>query len=183
MTKSNGKSVITSLIQPGIIITIGALSRLIPHPANFTPIAAVAIFGGTYLGKKQAIIIPLLAMIVSDLFIGFDSGLMRLTVYGCFLISVFIGFWLKKHRTFGNIALGSLASSLMFFFITNFAVWAFSGMYTHTFFGLTQCYFLAIPFFRNTLLGDLFYTGVFFGGYELVRNYLVKIPIAPTNKT
>ncbi len=172
MMKLNGKSVIIKLSQPAIFIVVGALARLIPHPANFAPIGAMAIFGGVYLNKKQAFALPILAMIVSDLFLGFGSIPVRISVYASFLLAVGVGFWIKKRKNFKNVVFASLFSSLLFFLITNFAVWAFGGMYSRSFQGLAECYFLAIPFFRNTILGDLTYSGVFFGGYELVQNFL-----------
>lgn len=174
MTKLNGKLVITKLAQPATFILIGAFSRLIPHPPNFAPIAAMALFGGTYLGKKQALIVPIAAMILSDLFLGFDSLAMRLTVYGSFLLTVFIGFWLKRNKNYKYIILTSLVSSLLFYLTTNFSVWAVTNMYPKNPGGLTEAYFYAIPFFRNTILGDLTYSGVFFGGYELVKKLVFK---------
>lgn len=158
-----------------IFILIGAVARIIPHLPNFAPIGAMALFGGNYLNKKQALILPIISMIVSDYFIGFDSLSMRLTVYGSFTAIVFIGFWLKKHFSYKNLLMSSLASSILFFVVTNFAVWAFGSVYPKTPEGLTQAYILAIPFFRNTLLGDLFYVGAFFGTYEFLfgKNYSV----------
>lgn len=174
MIKLNGKLLISKLAQILVFVAIGVFSRILPHPANFAPIGAMALFAGTYMKRPQALILPLLAMVISDFVIGFDSIPMRLTVYGSFLISVFIGFWIKKHRNFGNIFAATLLSSILFFVITNFAVWLLGGIYTKNIFGLIECYILAIPFFRNTLLGDLFYTSVFFGSYELVRAGILK---------
>lgn len=168
------RKTISKLIELSIFIFIGFLARILPHPANFAPIAAMALFGGTYMGKKQAFILPLLAMILSDFVIGFDSLPMRLTVYGSFLIMVVLGIWLKNHKNAKNVVLTSLASSVLFFVLTNFSVWAFGTMYPKTSAGLIQSYVFAIPFFRNTILGDLFYSGVFFGGYEFVKNYVMR---------
>jgi hypothetical protein len=175
MTKFNGKSLISKLAQPAGFILIGAFARLIPHPANFAPIAAMALFGGVYLNKKQALILPILAMIASDIFLGFDSLSMRLSVYGSFLLTVFVGFWIKNHKSFKNIVLASILSSILFFIITNFAVWAFGSLYLKTVDGLMQSYFFAIPFFRNTILGDLTYSGVFFGGYEFAKRLVARL--------
>jgi len=175
------KKLISKLIQPATFILIGAATRVLPHPANFAPIAAMAIFGGVYLGKKQAFIIPLAAMIVSDVFIGFDSVPMRIAVYGSFIISVLIGLWLKNHKNAKNIILGTLLSSVIFFSVTNFAVWAFGSMYPKSLAGIFECFALAIPFFRNTILGDMFYSGAFFGGYEFIRNLLKKYTFALEN--
>ncbi len=126
------------------------------------------------MSKKQALIIPLLAMIVSDFLIGFDNIPVRIAVYGSFLITVLIGFRLKKHKDLKNILLAPIASSVLFFIITNFAVWAFGTMYAKNIFGLVECFTLAIPFFRNTILGDFFYTGVFFGAYELAKRFILS---------
>jgi len=163
-------NLLKKLITPVTFILIGAMARIIPHVPNFTPIGAMALFGGAYMSKKQAFLLPILAMILSDFVIGFDSVPMRLTVYGTFIIMVIIGLWLKNHLNVKNVLFSSLGASVLFFVTTNFAVWAFGSMYPHNFGGLTESYFLAIPFFRNTLAGDLFYSGAFFGGYEFLRN-------------
>lgn len=177
--KFNGKLLISKLAQPLTFVAIGAVSRVIPHPANFAPIAAMALFGGVYLSKKQALTLPIAAMILSDFFLGFDSLPMRLSVYGSFLLAVFVGFWIKKHKNSKHIILASLFSSVLFFVITNFAVWAFTNMYSKNITGIFEAYLYAIPFFRNTILGDLFYSGVFFGGHELVQKFVRKLNISP----
>lgn len=160
------KKTFEKFLHPAIFVIAAAALRLVPHLPNFTPIGAMALFGGTYLPKKQAWILPIAAMVVSDFFIGFDSVLSRISVYGSFLIIVVIGLWLRKHKSLGNIIGASLASSILFFLITNAAVWI-GGMYNHSLAGLWQSYLMGIPFFRGTAFGDLFYTGVFFGGWEL----------------
>lgn len=166
-----------------IFLFVGIIARIIPHPANFAPIAAMALFGGTYLGKKQAFALPLIAMIISDFIIGFDSLPMRLTIYGTFLIMVCIGFWIKKHKNTKNIILATLFSSILFFVATNFAVWATGTMYPKTLTGLVNAYFFAIPFFRNTLLGDMIYSGLFFGGYEFINNFISKYQFRLSSQT
>ena len=163
------KKILQKLIQPTTFILIGVVARVLPHPANFAPIAAMALFGGSYMGKKQALVLPIMAMVLSDLFIGFDSLPMRLTIYGTFLIMVLIGFWIKNNKNTKNIIFASLFSSVLFFATTNFAVWAGGIMYPKTLAGLANAYTLAIPFFRNTILGDAVYTGLFFGGYEFAK--------------
>lgn len=164
------KYLLNKLLTPAVFVFIGAAARIIPHPPNFAPIGAMALFGGVYLGKKQAFALPILAMILSDALIGFDSLPLRISVYGSFLIAILIGLWLKKHMNLKNLTISSLSASIVFFLITNFAVWAFGTMYTKDPLGLIEAYTLAIPFFRNTLLGDLFYSGFFFGVYEVVKN-------------
>ncbi|MBI3952732.1 MAG: hypothetical protein HY336_02130 [Candidatus Doudnabacteria bacterium] len=154
-----------------LFILIGAVLRVIPHPANFAAIGAISLFGGTYLNKRYALILPLAAMIVSDFFIGFDSVTSRLTVYGSFALIGLIGLWIRKHKNVFTIVGGSLAGSLIFYLITNFAFFYPIGMYSHDLGGIIASYTNAIPFFRNTILGDLFYVAIFFGAYELVKKF------------
>ena len=154
-----------------LLILLGVISRIFPHPANFAPITAIALFGGLYLSKKMAFILPMAAMLVSDIFVGFYSWKMMAAVYTSFLLVVGIGILVKQHKTFGNVLIGTLLGSVLFFLITNGAVWAFGTMYTHSFAGLMQSYLMGIPFFKNTLLGDLFYTGVIVGSMEAIMLY------------
>lgn len=142
--------------------------RLIPHLPNFAPIAALALFGGTYLNKKYAIGIPILAMLVSDYFIGFADHWTTISVYSSFFLIGLIGLWLRSHKNIQNTIGATLTGSFLFFIITNFTVWAATPWYEKSVVGFVKCFTLAIPFFRNTLLGDLFYVGVMFGLYELV---------------
>lgn len=156
-------------------IVAAVVLRLVPHLPNFAPIAALALFGGTYLNKRYALGIPLLAMLISDYFIGFYNLWIMLSVYGSFLLIGLIGLWLKNHKTVANIFGASLVGSILFFLVTNFAVWAVPGsMYLHNLQGLMQSYIMGLPFFRNTLMGDLFYTAAMFGLYELVLYLTVR---------
>jgi len=152
------------IIYPLFIIIIATVARLLPHPPNFSPIAAMALFGGVYFNKKYALIIPLIVLFISDIFLGFHSTIPF--VYGSFLITGLIGLWLKNHRDFKSILTGTLLSSVLFFIITNFGVWLVGNLYLKNITGLSQSYFMAIPFFRYSLVGDLFYTGIFFGSYQ-----------------
>ena len=172
MISKKGK--ILGFIIALIFVLIGASLRLIPHPPNFAPIAAIALFGGVYLSKKVALALPLAAMVVSDIFIGYYSLLLMISVYGSFLLMVVLGVWLKKHKKWYTVGGSAIMCAILFFLITNFAVWAFAPWYSKTFTGLIQCYLLAIPFFRNTLLGNLFYVTCFFGVYELVKVLIRK---------
>lgn len=176
------KHLLKKIINPVSFILLGALSRLIPHIPNFTPVAALALFGGYSLSKKQAFFMPLLIMFVSDLFIGFDSLPMRIFVYGSFLLTVLIGRSLKRSLSYKNMILASFASSILFFVITNFAVWMFTPLYLKTFNGLINCYLMALPFFRNTLLGDLFYTGIVFGSFKLANSWYHGYRVAVIKK-
>ena len=150
------------------LILAAALSRLLPHPDNFTPIAAMALAGGVYLEKRFALIIPLAALVISDFFIGFHNTI--LFVYGSFVLIGFMGLWLKSHKKFLPVLGTALLSSILFFVITNFGVWLTGGgwFYPRTWQGLVECYVMAVPFFRNTLAGDLVFTGVLFGLFELM---------------
>ncbi len=160
------------------LILAAAVLRVIPHAANFAPITAMALFGGTYLNKKFAVVIPLAAMVLSDVFIGFDSFESRLIVYGSFFLIGLVGMWVRNHKTLANIAGGTLASSVLFYLITNFAYFYPVGMYSHDLAGVIASYINALPFFRNTLLGDFFYVGVMFGAYEFVEKYYLTKKVA-----
>jgi len=155
------------------LVVFGLVLHLLPHPANFVPIGAIALFSGLYLPKRFALIVPLIAIFISDLFIGFYSPKLMIAVYGSFLLMGIIGLLVRRHKTLTTVIGGTLFASVLFFLITNAAVWAFGTMYTHDITGLMQSYTMAIPFFRNSLLGDLFYVGVLVGGFELVY-YLAR---------
>ena len=157
-----------------ILVSSGVILRFLPHPWNFAPIAAIALFSGVYLGKKYAIAAPILAMLVSDIFLGFYEWKLMLAVYVCFALIGLIGVLIRKHKSVQTVIGGSLLASILFFLITNFAVWQFAFWYPKTLSGLIQNYILALPFFRNTLLGDLFYTGFFFGAYEMAKAWIRK---------
>ncbi len=154
------------LLPAFILITLGIAARFLPHPANFAPIGAIAIFSGLYLPKKWAIVLPLAAMLFSDIFIGFYSLPIMLSVYAGLALTALIGLWVRRNKKVGTILGGTILGSVIFYLATNGAVWAFGSLYAHNFAGLMQSYIMAIPFFRNSLLGDLFYTGVLVGAYE-----------------
>lgn len=161
------------LIIGSILILAAAFSRLLPHPVNFVPVVAIALVGGMYFDKKFAFIVPLAAMIISDFVIGFHATIPF--VYGSMLISTVIGVWLHSHKKVGFVVGGTLLSSLIFFVVTNFGVWLTGGgwYYPKTWSGLIECYTLAIPFFRNSLAGDVLYTGILIGLFEVVE-YVVR---------
>jgi len=153
-----------------ILILVGVIFRLLPHPANFTPIGAIALFSGAKLSRSRALFIAITAMLISDIFLGFHTTMPY--VYGSFILIIFLGSWLKNHFNILNTALTAISGSLIFFVITNFGVWLHFNLYPHTISGIIACYVAAIPFYRNTLAGDLIYSTVFFGVFELVRFYL-----------
>ena len=156
-------------------IAAAIILRLIPHLPNFAPIAAMALFGGTYLNKKYALIVPILAMLISDYFIGFYNPWIMFSVYGSFILIGLFGLWLKKHKTVANVLGASLSGSIIFFLVTNFAVWAVPhSMYPHNLQGLLQSYIMGLPFLKNTILGDLFYVGTLFSLYEIVLLVTLK---------
>lgn len=166
------------VIVSAILIVLGVAGRLLPHAFNFAPIAAIALFSGVYLGKKYAIIVPPLSMFLGDIFLGFYSLPLMTAVYGSFILVGILGILIRKYKSVTTILGASVLASVLFFLITNWAVWQFSVWYPHSLAGLIQTYVMGLPFFRNTLLGDLFYTGVLFGAYEGVRYLALKRKLA-----
>ncbi len=152
-------------------IVAAAALRLLPHPPNFTPIAAMALFGGAYLGRRGlAFAAPLGALFLSDAIIGFHSY-MWATYLGMVLI-VLIGWAVRARISFLRVGAAAVASSVLFFLLTNFSVWLGSSVYPQTVAGLAACYAAAIPFFQNTLAGDLFFSGLLFGGFALLERVM-----------
>jgi hypothetical protein len=144
-----------------VLIALAAVARVLPHPWNFAPVGAVALFGGaTFSSRRAAFLVPLLALFLGDIFIGFHF--LMPVVYGSFLVSVLIGFWLRRGRSVGRISVATLAGAAQFFVITNFAVWASGMTYPRTAAGLITCYVAGIPYFWNTLAGDALYVTVLF---------------------
>lgn len=157
-----------------ILITLGIAARFLPHPANFAPIGAIAIFAGIYLPKKWAIVLPLAAMLLSDLFIGFYAWPIMLSVYAGFVVMGLIGLAIRKNKKVSTVLGGTVLGGVIFYLVTNGAVWAFGSLYPHTVAGLMQSYYMAIPFFRNSLLGDLFYVGALAGAYEASLAFMYR---------
>lgn len=145
-----------------------AALRLVPHPPNFTPIGAMALFSGAYLGRRGvAFVAPLGAMLLSDIVLGFYSG-MWITYLAVSLI-VLLGWVALSRVTVLRLGFAAVASSVLFFLVSNFGTWALSGMYPHTLAGLSSCYLAAIPFFQNTIAGDLVYATLLFGGLRVAE--------------
>ncbi len=162
-----------------LMILLAALSRLLPHPPNFAPIGGMALFGAAYYTRRVwAYVIPIISMWISDLilnnvvyaeyfekFVWFYSG--SLFTYAAFALIVLMGtFTLKKMRV-PQLLFSALGASLIFFIVSNFGVWFSGTMYPKDISGLTACYIAGIPFFKNTLLGDLVYSAILFGAFEL----------------
>ena len=148
-----------------LLVTLGIVSRLIPHASQFTAILAVAMFGGMYLPRLQAFIVPIALMLVTDIILGFHDTM--LYTYGSMLVITAIGVFLKEHKSFMNVFSGSVFSALLFFVATNFGAFL-SPLYPHTWAGLQECYIMAVPFFRTTLLSTIGYSLVLYAGYEFL---------------
>lgn len=173
----NKKSI---LIVTGLII-FAALTRLLPHAYNFTPIGAIALFGAAYFTRKKwALIVPLIAIWMSDLLLNnlvysefyegftfFTSGFFY--IYGSIAMIVILGYYLLRKITFGRVLGGALGASVIFFVVSNFGVWISGSMYPMTFEGLLACYTAAIPFFHYTIAGNVVYSAVLFGAYEWMK--------------
>jgi hypothetical protein len=151
-----------SSLLAGMILA-AALSRLIPHPPDFSPIAALALFGGAqFSDKRAAFLVPLAAMFLSDLVLGMHALIP--IIYGSFALITCLGFRLRQRQDFWRISGAALLGAILFFVTTNGGVWLFGSFYPKTGAGLLACYTGAIPFFWNTLASDLIYTLVLFGG-------------------
>ena len=149
------------------IIAAAAL-RLVPHPPNFSPIGAMALFSGAYFGRKGlAFVAPLGALLLSDAVLGFYHGMA--TVYATDLLIVLIGSLALQRRSPVRIGVAAIASSVLFFLLTNVGMWLSSGFYPRTFAGLEACFVAAVPFFQNTVAGDLFYSVLLFGGFKVAE--------------
>jgi len=151
-----------------IVIAAAAL-RILPHPMNFAPIGAIALFGGAYFSSKRAAFaVPLLSLVAGDFFTGFHR--LMPFVYASFLVSVALGFWLRGKKSASRIGGATAAGAIQFYLITNFGVWAMSiGNYPKNFGGLAACYLAGIPVFWNTLAGDSFYVALLFGAMALAE--------------
>ena len=153
----------------GLIVVAAAL-RIAPHPWNFTPVGAMALFSGAMLhDRRLAFGFPMAAMLLGDLVIGFH--VLMPAVYASFLLSVAIGRCVAPSRTVGRIAGATLAGAVQFFLVTNFAVWQVLGSYPKTLAGLVECYVAGIPLFWNTLASDAFYAALLFGSFALAERH------------
>ena len=153
-----------------LLVVLGTLSRLLPHPPNMTAVGAASLFSGARLRGGQALLVPLACMLVTDPILGFVYGFRsfsRVTpfIYAAFLCNVVLGRWLAQTTRLARIGAFALLGSLQFFLLTNFGVWLVGGghPYPRTLAGLVACYVAALPFFGRTLVGDLGYAAVLFG--------------------
>jgi hypothetical protein len=161
-------------LMSGMIIA-AVIVRFIPHPPNFTPIAAMALFAGAHFDRRAlAFVVPLAAMLLSDALLealfgwGFHANLPA--VYISFAAIVGLGLLLRGRAKPAPVVGAALTASTLFFIVTNLSVWVTSPVFPKTVSGLVACYVAALPFFGNTLAGDLFYTGVLFGAFALARH-------------
>ena len=166
------------LVTTGMILAAAA-TRLLPHPPNFTPVLAIALFGGArFHSRKLGLAVPLLAMLLGDLGLelGGRHGFYALmpVVYGAVAACAVIGFALRTRSGAGRTVGAAVASSVLFYVATNFAVWLAGGLYPMTATGLADCYVAAVPFFRNTLASTVAYSVVLFAGHRLLLHSLVR---------
>lgn len=148
------------------LIALGVAARFAPHPPNVSPLAAMALFGGTYLSRGWAIGVPLASVVLSDLVMGLHEVIAF--TWGSVALTGLVGWWVRQHPSARRLVLASCLASTLFFVATNFGVWWLGEngtMYPKTLEGLVSCYTAALPFFRNTLLGDLAWTAGLFGLY------------------
>jgi len=162
------------------LVLFGMLMRLLPHAPNATPIVAIAFVSSLYLGKQWSIILPFAALLLSDLIIGLYDWKIMLSVYGSFALIGCLSWICRRHNSFLPIGISVIGSSLVFFLITNGAVWLFSPWYAKTISGLLYSYELGLPFLRNMLVGDTAYTLVLIGVFEIaytistVKRFAIK---------
>lgn len=160
-----------SLLLALALVLIGTLPRFLPHPPNFAPVAAVALFAGAHLPRRWGVVVPLAVMVLSDAVIGFHN--LVLFTWGSMAVSALLGWWVRRRQSPGRVLTAALAASAQFFLVTNFGVWVM-GAYVRDLSGLMASYVAGLPFLRATVLGDLFYAGVLFGAYALVRRWAAR---------
>ena len=176
-----------TLVMIAALVAIAVIGRLVPHMPNFAPVTATALFCGAYMTRRQSFLALGAVLLLSDYLLLYINPYGRTSfdhlyapwqlwhsalpyIYGSFAISAAVGWWVKSRRSSGLVVVAALFCSVQFFLITNAGVWA-GGMYDRGLDGLLQSYTMALPFFRGTALGDLFYASVFFGGYELASGF------------
>ena len=158
-----------------VLIVLAAASRLLPHPPNFAPVAAIGLYAGAYSSRRAGWIVPFAALLLSDLVLGFYHPVAMFFNYLAFATCLLLGSGLlARGRSLGRITGAVLASSLAFFVLSNFGMWA-SGYYPRTWAGLVECYTAALPFFRNTLASDVVYSAALFGGHALLSRWFPRL--------
>ena len=166
------------LLLAGALVGLVVIARLLPHAPNVTPVAAAALFAGTMLRHRGlALAVPFAAMIAGDAVLGFYDWRVMSVVYISLALPAVIGMLAKHVRVSRMLVPAALTGSLLFFVTTNFAVWAFSGMYAQTMDGLIACTIAALPFLKNTIAGDLFWSAALFGGAYLVQSVRTRAAV------
>lgn len=181
----------TELIVALMLIGLSVLSRFLPHPPNFSPVLGAALFSGSvFASRRLAFFIPLAALLISDFLLGYYDGIAF--VYGAYMLTVALGVWIQasvngrvvgqedarvvgqgaRLRVVATLAAATLAASTVFFFLSNFGVWLFSGLYEKTWTGFVQCYMMALPFFHHTVISTFVTTAVLFGVYMKVLQWV-----------
>jgi hypothetical protein len=159
------------------LVALDIVARLAPHAPNVTPVAASALFAGMVLRSRAlALAVPLAAMLVSDLVVGAYDWRIMSVVYAALALPALLGMWGRAWRPVVVLAPLVLSSSLLFFATTNFAVWAFSGMYAYDLDGLVLCYVAALPFLYNTVAGDMLWTTLLFGSWWSAKLLFAPAP-------
>jgi uncharacterized protein DUF6580 len=157
-----------------VLIVLAAASRLLPHPPNFAPVAAMGLFAGAFSGRRYAWLVAFGALLASDVVLGFYHPVSMFWNYLAYAACLLLGSGLlARTRSLGRIAGAVLASAVTFFVLSNFGMWA-SGYYPRTWDGLVQCYVQALPFFRNTLASDVLYSAVLFGAHALLTRWFPR---------
>jgi hypothetical protein len=159
-----------------LFVLAAIVLRLVVHPENVTPVGAMFLFsGGTFRSKRDSLLVPLAALLLSDYAVdhfrygGRYAWFSPYTWIGFLLVGL-LGWTLRKKLTVARVVVTSLAGSVIFFLVSNFGVWMGWKLYSPTFGGLINCYVMALPFFRNSILGDLVYAGLMFGSYAWLRH-------------
>lgn len=173
----------TKILLALLLIAFGFAGRMLPHAWNFTPLIAISLFAGAYLGRRYVIAIPIITMLLSDVFLGFYNVGVMLTVYTSIILAGYIGTYLSSQKNLGRLTLATLSSSTLFFLTTNTGVWAFGTMYEKSLTGLFASHTAGIPFFRNMIVGDMWFTLILFGSYELAVLLYKKINTKETPET
>jgi hypothetical protein len=175
-----------NFITAALLVLFAGFSRMLPHPENFAPVAAAAIFAGLYMNKKYALIIPVAATFLSDIFLGLYPYV--LWVYGTYILIALVNIGFKKRfdsfsgvKKAGMLYGAALVSSIIFFIVTNFGVWISGLYYEMSFKGLMTSYAAAIPFFRTSVLADLVYITLMAGVYSIVIR-MIKQPVLQESK-
>ncbi len=154
-----------------LIVALAVAARFIPGAANFSPVYAGLLFGGVYLKKRDSIWFPILLLAGSDLLVNallyqMSFQWMQMLNWVAFAAIITVGWWLQKRVTVRNVLIASVAGPSVFFLISNFAVWLVGGLYPPTFGGLAACFAAALPFYGNSLISGVLFSGILFGAYE-----------------